>query len=130
MVGRSENREKTGRRKASITAFRPGQSGNPGGRPKRTQQEYDLMAACEAMSPEALKTIADLMLHADKESVRLQAAAFIIERRYGKAVEHKEIREDPLDSATTETLLELLAEIKARQPKRLEREQKLIPVQP
>lgn len=30
----SENRRRTGKRKAPPTAFKPGQSGNPGGRPK------------------------------------------------------------------------------------------------
>jgi hypothetical protein len=110
----SENRQKTGRRKAPITAFKPGQSGNPGGRPKRTQQEYDLMAACGAMTPEALKTIVNLMLHADKDSVRLSAAMFIIERRYGKSVERKETRVGPLDDATTAELLEMKRIVRLR----------------
>lgn len=127
----SENRLKTGRRKAPITAFRPGQSGNPGGRPKRTQQEWNLMAACEAMTPEALKTIVHLMHHADKDSVRLQAATFIIERRYGKSVEHKEIRGYPLDDVATATLLEMKRMIEARKGALTqgapERGQKLIP---
>ncbi len=126
----SENRQKTGRRKAPITAFKPGQSGNPGGRPKRTQQEWDLMAACESMTPEALKTIVHLMHHADKDSVRLQAATFIIERRYGKSVEHKEIRSNPLSAIATATLLEMKRQIEARKEATRqgapEREQKLI----
>jgi hypothetical protein len=72
------------------------------------------MAACEAMTPEALKTIVNLMLHADKESVRLQAAAFIIERRFGKSVEHKETRVGPLDDATTAELLEMKRIVRLR----------------
>ena len=111
MTDQSENRQKTDRRKAPITAFKPGQSGNPGGRPKRTQQEFDLMAACEAMTPEALKTIVKLMIQGEKDSVRLQAASFIIERRYGKSVEHKEVRSGLLDSASTATLLEMRRQI-------------------
>jgi hypothetical protein len=79
------------------------------------------------MTPEALKTIEHLMLHADKDSVRLQAATFIIERRYGKPVEHKETRVGLLDDASTEILLEMKKELEARQQRRLESEQKLIP---
>ena len=71
------------------------------------------MAACAAMTPEALKTIVDLMMFADKDSVKLQAAIFIIERRYGKSVDHKEILTGPLDDASTATLLEMRRQIEA-----------------
>ena len=114
MADQSENRQKPGRRKAPGTAFKPGQSGHPGGRPKRTQQEYDLMAACEAMTPDALQTIVKLMIHDDKDSVSLQAASFIIERRSGQSVEHKEVRSGPLDSASPATWLERRRQIEAQ----------------
>jgi hypothetical protein len=41
-------------------------------------------------APAALSVIESLMLGADKDSVRLAAAAFIIERGYGKAVQRNE----------------------------------------
>ena len=106
------------KRSATPASWKPGRSGNPGGRPKQTleekQQKFELRKACEALTPEALKTIVDLMVHADRDSVRLAAASFIVERAHGKPVEHKEIRSGPLDDASTETLLEMRKEIEAR----------------
>ncbi len=82
----SANRPQTGKRPAPRTAFRPGQSGNPSGRPKRTAEEFRLIQACQTKSQDALATITQLMTQADKDSVRLSAAVFIIERAYGKPV--------------------------------------------
>ena len=79
----SENRPKTGR-KAPRTAFLPGQTGNPGGRPKKTEEEFALVKACQEKSPIALLVIEKLMYEADKDSVRLSAATFIIERGFGR----------------------------------------------
>lgn len=92
-------------------SFKKGQSGNPGGRPKLTKEDFELRAACEKHTPEALGTILALMDSAKQDSVRLQAAAFIIERRYGKAVDHKEIRTGPLDDLGHEALHAMQAAI-------------------
>lgn len=85
-----ENRQKTGR-KATRTSFQPGKSGNPGGRPKLTPEEkaeeLALEVACREKTEEALATIVSLMNKADKDSVRLAAAQFVIERGRGKAVQ-------------------------------------------
>jgi hypothetical protein len=87
---KSENRQKTGR-KAPRTAFQPGKSGNPGGRPKLTPEEKAeqtaLEQACRDQTKEALKTILRLMKSADKDSVKLAAAQFVLERGWGKAVQ-------------------------------------------
>lgn len=84
------NRAKTGRR-ATRTSFRPGQSGNPTGRPRLTPEEKSeqlaLDAACRAKTKEALNTILWLMKKANKASVKLAAAQFILERGWGKAVQ-------------------------------------------
>lgn len=101
------NRLKTGKRKVPRTAFKPGQSGNPGGRPKRTVQEYNLMAACASKTPEAMQTILSLMHSADKDSVRLAAATYVIERAHGKPAQWIESARSPLDDATTKVLLEM-----------------------
>ncbi len=102
MAAMSANRQKTdagGKRPAPATAFKPGLSGNPSGRPKKTEQEFALERACEARSPEALTTILDIMRKSQSDKVRLSAAAFIIERRYGKAVTKTEDVTDPFKKA-------------------------------
>lgn len=109
----AENRQKTDKRKAPKTAFKPGQSGNPGGRPKKTEAEFELERACEDKTPEALDTILGLMTGAKQDSVRLAAATYVIERRYGKPTERKEIRTGPLDTLGHEELRALDAAIAA-----------------
>ena len=88
-----QNRQETGK-KATRTSFKPGKSGNPGGRPKRTPEEkaeeLAFEAACRAKTNEALGMIQQLMHKADKDSVRLSAAIFILERGWGKAVQMNE----------------------------------------
>lgn len=64
-----------------------GKTGNPGGRPKRTKEELDLIAACKDKTPAALDVITALMKEASSDSVRLNSAIFIIDRAYGKATQ-------------------------------------------
>ena len=73
-----------------------------------------MIAACEAKTPDALQTIMDLMNSADKDSVRLQAAVFIIERAHGKAIEKSESRHGLLDNETTDNLLSMKQAIQER----------------
>ncbi len=89
----SQNRQESDKpkRKAPKTAFAKGKSGNPGGRPPKTAQELDLIAACKAKTPEALGVIADLMTNGEKEQTRLAAALSIIERAYGKPVQPQDV---------------------------------------
>lgn len=85
--------------------FKPGNRANPGGRPKRTPEEFELIAACRTKTPEALATIEEIMRDGDSAKVRLQAALAIIERAHGRATEHKEIRTGPLDSVGPDELI-------------------------
>lgn len=82
----SENRPKTDR-KAPKTAFKQGISGNPGGRPKRTPQEIDLIAACKDKTADALAVLTRIMEEGENERNRFAAAMAIIERGHGKAVQ-------------------------------------------
>jgi hypothetical protein len=72
-----ENKEKT-------MAFRKGKSGNPGGRPKKKPEDYDLEMACKDMTPQAFETLACIMEKGEIERNRMIAAQMIIERAHGK----------------------------------------------
>jgi hypothetical protein len=67
--------------------FTKGVSGNPGGRPRRTEDEARLIEACREKSEAALGVIEELMEDSANDRVRLAAAQFIIERGWGKAPE-------------------------------------------
>ena len=102
------NRSTSGKkRQAPKSAFAPGQSGNPAGRPKKTQEAFELEAACRARSPDALEVLLELMVNSKQDNVRFNAANAIIERAHGKALQRSEIRSGPLDDLPREALKEL-----------------------
>lgn len=112
---RSASRVQTGARRVPRTAFRPGVSGNPSGRPKRTVEEFQLIQACREKAPTALVEIERLMRSAVKDSTRLAAAIFIIERGYGKAGGMPPEKErSPLEQISTELLLAMRDELVQR----------------
>ena len=108
----SASRPKTDRR-APRSAFKPGVSGNPSGRPKKTAEQFELEAACRAKSPDALVVMTNLMIASKQDSVRLQAALAIIERAHGKPVQRSEVKTGPLDSITAEEAQALLETVNA-----------------
>jgi hypothetical protein len=69
-----------------------GVSGNPSGRPAITQADYDLRDLCRQKTPAALSQIESIMLNSEKDAVKLNAAIFIIERAYGKAIQPTDIQ--------------------------------------
>ena len=77
------NRSETGK-------FHKGKSGNPSGRPKKTKQELDLIAACKEKTPQALSTLVEIMEYGAERN-RITAAIAIIERGYGKAVQPADV---------------------------------------
>lgn len=86
----SENRQKTDKpkRKAPKTAFVKGQSGNPGGRPPKTDEERTLEQLCRDKTLDALSVLTTIMnSSASNERNRITAAMAIIERGHGKAVQ-------------------------------------------
>lgn len=86
-MGTAENSGKAAKAKPRGRAFQKGQSGNPGGRPARTQEEIDLIQACKDKTPQALDTLVRIMEKGEKERDQLTAALSIIERAYGKPVQ-------------------------------------------
>ena len=72
---KSKNRLKSGK-------FAPGQSGNPGGRPK---DEHRVGELARLYTVEAIETLVDLMRHGKDERVRGTAAQALLDRGWGKA---------------------------------------------
>jgi len=62
--------------------FAPGQSGNPGGRPK---DEHRVGELARSYTPEAIETLVDLMRYGKDERVRGTAAQALLDRGWGKA---------------------------------------------
>jgi len=78
-------------KKIPANGFKKGVSGNPGGRAKRTPEEFELIAACKAKVPAALDTLVKIMETGENERNQLAAAQAIIERAYGKPVQPTEL---------------------------------------
>lgn len=95
------------KRKAPKTAFVKGQSGNPGGRKPKTEEERTLEAMCKERTPEALATVLEIMRASNQDKARLSAAQYVIDRGWGKAKE-------TLDVAVTMNLAQELAALNAR----------------
>lgn len=73
------NRAQTGQ--GGSTRFKPGQSGNPDGRPKLPPE---LKEAARAASPEALQVLVDIMRNVEsREADRIRAAELVLNRAYG-----------------------------------------------
>jgi plasmid stability protein len=76
------NRKRTG----NSTSFKPGQSGNPKGRPKQTPEQQDALQAIRNLAPEAAEVLHNMLTGEDVPyPQKLKAAELILERTYGKA---------------------------------------------
>lgn len=74
-------------KQANAGAFSKGTSGNPTGRPKKTEAEATLEQMCKAKTPEALQTILEIMAEGESHKVKLSAAQYVIDRGWGKAAQ-------------------------------------------
>lgn len=68
-------------------AFAKGRSGNPGGRPAKTDEQRTLEAMCRDKTPEALAKILEIMDSGESDKVQLSAAQYVIDRGWGKAAQ-------------------------------------------
>jgi hypothetical protein len=82
------------------TSFRPGFSGNPGGRPRRAETiqakriTADVKALAQQCAPEAVSTLKAIMLNEKAPPVaRISAATTLLDRGYGKARQEVELRQ-------------------------------------
>lgn len=91
-------RPKTGR-KAPSTAFKPGQSGNPNGRPKQTPEQKDALQQIRALAPEAAKRLREIIQSEEsKPEVQLRAIDIVLERAYGKAAAQVNVTSGSFDA--------------------------------
>lgn len=77
-------RQKTDR-KAPKTAFKPGQSGNPKGRPKQTKEQKDALQMIRDLAPLAAEKLKEIIEADDARTTdQLRAIEIILDRTYGK----------------------------------------------
>ena len=88
--------------------FKPGESGNPGGRPKDTDEVKEGKEMLRRAMPEAVRAVVEVLNNPEaKVSERLTAATIILDRVLGKAAQPivADIYED--ESSHTMTLDEM-----------------------
>lgn len=92
--------------------FKPGQSGNPAGRPKTPEE---VRAAFQAATPKALEVLLEVMANGKSEQTRVKAAEVVLDRAYGKAAAQVNVNVTDVGAVH----LQLLEEIRARRQERL-----------
>ena len=100
------------------TSFKPGVSGNPGGRPKKPRTiearriEADAKALARQRAPEAIQALANIMNDAKAPpAARVSAATVILDRAYGKPRQEVEISRKPDLSRLSDEQLETLVQL-------------------
>lgn len=81
--------------------WKPGQSGNPGGRPKAA---ITARAACRALNEETLEVLVGLMRNSDDDKVRATCAMRIRDEANGKPVGINDMPREDDDSSDAAAL--------------------------
>ncbi len=90
----AENSQKTTRRRGPGRPFKPGQSGNPGGRPLEAVHIRDL---ARQRTAKALTILENIMCRGKTEAARVRAAEVLLDRGWGRPGQ-------PLDIVSDTTL--------------------------
>lgn len=81
----ADNSGATTKRRGPGKPFKKGQSGNPGGRPKVSQDVKDML---KAAAPEAAQLLIDTINNPTaKAELRIECAKVVMDRVYGKATQ-------------------------------------------
>lgn len=101
---------------ARSTSFKPGQSGNPGGRPKRpeTIEARKVIADVKALARESTKEAMEALVEVVKDvkappSARVSAASVILDRGWGKATQVVEANVNIVDNMSYDELRSFVA---------------------
>jgi hypothetical protein len=85
--------------------FQKGQSGNPSGRPKQTQEQKDALAMIKDLAPVAVEWLREVLTNEKtKPEIRLRAIEMVLDRAYGKPVAREQ-------TVGNEPIIELLRRI-------------------
>ena len=82
----SENTPKAGR-KAPKTAFKPGRSGNPGGRPKLPEDVKNVRELARQYTSQAVAALVEVMQESKSDAARVAAVNALLDRGWGKAAQ-------------------------------------------
>lgn len=85
---KSDSRQKQGKRRAPRTAWKPGQSGNPGGRPKEVAEVRE---AARRHTAEAIQTLVTIMRNGTPDRARAAAAEALLDRAWGRPLQPAEV---------------------------------------
>ena len=100
------NRTKTGR-------FQKGQSGNPRGRPKTTQEQKDALQQIRDMAPRAADEMQRILDDPDSpQALKLRVAEMVFDRAFGKPRQEVEMQSTTLSAEAKADLDRLLEETK------------------
>lgn len=108
--GTVDNSKKTAKPRGK--PFAPGESGNPGGRPRLKQEQRDALEAIRDLAPQTPAILSAIMADAGAPPAqRLKAVEMILDRTYGKPDMAVRL-EDPKTDVLAE-IREEVAQIKA-----------------
>jgi hypothetical protein len=105
-MAQAESRLKQPARPPTRGSFKPGQSGNPGGKKPKTEEERTLEAMCREKTPQALGVILRIMEAGENERNQLGAAQYVIDRGWGKATQN-------ISAALTVTVEDFLKSVRS-----------------